>query len=65
MCKSTRENDEKQTLSLQHPLCFWVQVSKVLVFGNDCGFRSRILGTVAPLAIGGGVNLKVRGLTGT
>ena len=24
-------------------------MSKVLVFGNDCGFRSRILGAVAPL----------------
>ena len=24
-------------------------MSKVLVFGNDCGFRSRILGAAAPL----------------
>ena len=40
-------------------------MSKMLVFGNDCGFHSRILGAVASLVIGGGVNLKVRGLTGT
>ena len=39
-------------------------MSKMLVFGNDCGFRSRILGAVAPLAVGSRVNLKVRGLTG-